>query len=83
MIPKRVGAKCGNTSKIDIVYFEMFHVETILTILDEGIKKHGREQYIPICPDLYHLMELESHTTLREETTPTISHMWSHDSSMG
>ena len=52
----------------------MFHVETILTILDEETKKLGREQYIPICPDLYHLMELESHTTQRQETTLTTSH---------
>ena len=50
-------------------------VETILTILDEETKKHGREQYISTCPDLYHLMELESHTTQREETTLTTSHM--------
>ena len=64
----------GNTPKIGIVYFEMFHVETILTILDEETNKHGREQYIPIFPDLYHLMKLESHTTQHEETTLTTSH---------
>ena len=32
--------------------------------------------------DFDHLMELESHTTRREETTPT-SHIWGRDSSVG
>ena len=44
-------------------------------ILDEATEVHGREQCIPIYPDLSHLMELESHTTQREETTPTTSHV--------
>ena len=43
-------------------------------ILDEATEVHGREQCTPIYPDLSHLMELESHTTQREET-PTTSHM--------
>ena len=52
-------------------------------ILDEATEEHGPEQYITIYPDLSHLMELESHTTQSEETTPTTSHMWSQGSPMG
>ena len=52
-------------------------------ILDEATEEHGPEQYITIYPDLSHLMELESYTTQREETTPTTSNMWSQDNPMG
>lgn len=52
-------------------------------ILDEATEEHGPKQHITIYPDLSHLMELESHTTQREETTPTTSQMWSQDSPIG